>query len=132
MLKLNLDLRSNRKTLQFLKSGYNSHINTDYWTMPMKTISSREAQNAFGNFLDTAQREPVIVTRGNHPVGVMLPMDNLSALFELTDSIRETIKAGVKSGLTDAEAGRGQKLTSEYVAGLKQELQARINAKQKI
>jgi prevent-host-death family protein len=88
----------------------------------MKTMSSREAQNAFGNFLDTAQREPVLVTRRNRPVGVMLSMDNLPALLEFADNIRETIRAGVKTGLADAEAGRGQELTDDYVAGLKKEL----------
>lgn len=96
----------------------------------MKTMSSREAQNAFGNFLDTAQREPVMVTRRNRPVGVMLSMDNLPAILELADSMRETIKAGVKSGLADAKAGRGKELTDDYVKSLKEELQTRINAKQ--
>jgi len=94
----------------------------------MKTISSKEAQNSFGAFLDAAQREPVMVTRRNRPVGVMLSMENLPAIFELADSMRETIKAGVKSGLADANAGRGQELTDGYVADLKTELKARIDA----
>lgn len=92
----------------------------------MKTITSKEAQNSFGAFLDTAQREPVMVTRRNRPVGVMLSMENLPAIFELADSMRETIKAGVKAGLADAKAGRGQELTDKYIADLKTELQARI------
>ncbi len=96
----------------------------------MKTITSREAQNAFGNFLDTAQREPVMVTRRNRPVGVMLSMNNLPAIFDLVDSMRETIKEGVKSGLADAKADRGEELTTAYVDSLKQELQARIINKQ--
>ncbi len=98
--------------------------------MSMKTMSSREAQNAFGNFLDTAQREPVMVTRRNRPVGVMLSMDNLPAILELADSMRETIRTGVKAGLADAEAGKGQELTDDYIKELKQELQTRIDAKQ--
>lgn len=98
--------------------------------MNMKTMSSREAQNAFGNFLDTAQREPVMVTRRNRPVGVMLSMDNLPAIMELADSMRETIKAGVKAGLADAEAGRGEELTDDYIKTLQQKLQTRIDSKQ--
>ncbi|WP_241086790.1 type II toxin-antitoxin system Phd/YefM family antitoxin [Candidatus Vondammii sp. HM_W22] len=94
----------------------------------MKTMTSKEAQNSFGAFLDTAQREPVMVTRRNRPVGVMLSMENLPALFELADSMRETIKAGVKAGLADAKAGRGQELTDGYIADLKAELQARIDS----
>lgn len=97
--------------------------------MTMKTISSKEAQNSFGAFLDTAQREPVMVTRRNRPVGVMLSMENLPAIFELADSMRETIRNGVKAGLADAKAGRGQELTDNYIADLKTELQARISSK---
>lgn len=100
--------------------------------MAMKTVSSREAQNGFGAFLDSVQREPVMVTKRNRPVGVMLSMDNLPALLDLADSIRETINTGVKAGLVDAEAGKGQELTSDYVATLKQELQARIQANQSL
>jgi prevent-host-death family protein len=40
------------------------------------TITSKEAQNSFGAFLDSAQREPVMVTSRNRPVGVMLSMEN--------------------------------------------------------
>ena len=96
--------------------------------MNMKTMTSKEAQNSFGAFLDTAQREPVMVTRRNRPVGVMLSMENLPAIFELADSMRETIKAGVEAGLADAKAGRGQELTDGYIADLKTELQARIDS----
>ncbi len=94
----------------------------------MKTISSKEAQNAFGSFLDTVQREPVMVTKRNRPVGVMLSMENLPAIFELADSMRQTIKAGVSAGTEDAKAGRGQELNKEFVADSKQGLQARIDA----
>ena len=59
----------------------------------------------------------------------MLSMDNLPAIFELADSMRETIKAGVEAGLADAEAGTGQELTDHYIADLKQELKTRIEAK---
>ena len=97
----------------------------------MKTMSSREAQNAFGTFLDTAQREPVMVTRRNRPVGVMLSMDNLPAIFELADTMRETIRNGVKAGLADAEAGRMHELTDDYIETLKVEAERRVLAKYK-
>ncbi len=91
----------------------------------MKTMTSEEAQHAFCDFLDTSQREPVMVTRKNHPVGVMLAMNNLPALLQFADDIRETIKKGVKVGLADAEAGRTHQLTDEYVEHL------RLKAKQR-
>ena len=91
-------------------------------------MTSKEAQNSFGAFLDTVQREPIMVTRRNRPVGVMISMENLPAIFELADSMRETIKAGVNAGLADAKAGRGQDLTDEYITDLKAELHARIKS----
>lgn len=99
--------------------------------MNMKIVSSKDAQNAFGHLLDTVQREPVMVTRRNRPVSVMLSMDNLPAIFNLADRMRETIKAGVKAGLADAEAGRGQELNDDFISALKQELKAKIDAKKK-
>lgn len=42
----------------------------------MKTMTSVEAKNKFGTFLDTMQREPVIVTKNNRPVGIMISMED--------------------------------------------------------
>jgi len=95
----------------------------------MKVISSKEAQNSFGSFLDTVQHEPIMVTRRNRPVGVMLSMENLPALFALTDTMRESIEQGVRSGLADSESGKGEELSNDYVSNLKKELQARISHK---
>lgn len=97
--------------------------------MNMKTMTSKEAQNSFGNFLDTVQREPVMVTRRNRPAGVMLSMDNLPALLELADNIKKTITAGVKAGIADSEAGRTHRLTDEYIEELKLKAKQRIEAK---
>lgn len=93
-------------------------------------MTSREAQNSFGSFLDTAQREPVMVTRHRRPVGVMLSMDNLpEAIFDLADSMREQIKAGVNAGLADAEAGRMQVLNDQLVDNLVAEFRQGVEAK---
>lgn len=96
----------------------------------MKTMTSKEAQNSFGLFLDTVQREPVMVTRRSRPVGVMLPMDNMEALFDAVDSMRQTIKQGVETGLAEAKAGLANELTDDYVNQLQNKLQARLDAKQ--
>jgi len=42
----------------------------------MQTIPSLEAQNRFGELLDTAQREPVIITRRGRPVSLVLSVVN--------------------------------------------------------
>ena len=94
----------------------------------MKTISSKDARNSFGAFLDAAQHEAIMIMRSNRPVGVMLPMDNLPALLALVDDIRGAIRAGVKAGLAEAEAGRGKALNDDFIVDLKRELRARIDA----
>jgi prevent-host-death family protein len=43
----------------------------------MKTMTAAEAKNKFGQFLDAAQREPVLVTKNDRPVGVFLSMADL-------------------------------------------------------
>ena len=57
-------------------------------------------------------------------------MNKLSALLEFADSIRKTIKAGVKAGLADSPTGRTHELTDEYIEVLKLKAQQRIEANQ--
>lgn len=40
-------------------------------------MSAVEAKTHFGKFLDNVQREPVIITKKNRPVGVMLSMQDI-------------------------------------------------------
>lgn len=58
-------------------------------------------------------------------------MENLPAIFELADSMRETIRNGVKVGLADAKAGRMYELTDDYIETLKVKAEQRILAKNK-
>ena len=43
----------------------------------MKIMTTTQARNAFGQMLDTAKCEPVMITRRNRPVGVFLSMRDL-------------------------------------------------------
>ena len=47
----------------------------------MKSITAVEAKNSFGTFLDTVQREPVVITKNNRPVGMTLSMQDIESLF---------------------------------------------------
>ena len=42
----------------------------------MKVMSARDAKNRFGEFLDAARREPVVVTRNDRPVGIMISIED--------------------------------------------------------
>ncbi|WIG54360.1 MAG: hypothetical protein OJF61_000146 [Rhodanobacteraceae bacterium] len=56
----------------------------------MRTLTSVEAQNRFGELLDAAQREPVTVTRRGRPVAfVVSPQD----MREVLDARNQRSKA---------------------------------------
>ena len=60
----------------------------------MKTISSTDARQNFGLFLDTGSKEILVVKRQNREIGAFIPMKELEKLQKLRD--REFKKA-VKS-----------------------------------
>ena len=56
----------------------------------MRTISSVEAQNKFGQLLDSALREPISITRHGRPAAFLVsPQD----MLELLDARRQKSKA---------------------------------------
>jgi len=44
----------------------------------MRTMTSAEAQNHFGELLDAAQREPVSITRRGRPVAFMVSQQDMA------------------------------------------------------
>jgi prevent-host-death family protein len=56
----------------------------------MITITSVEAQNRFGQLLDTAQREPVAITRHGRPAAFIVSPQEMT---ELLDARRRRSKA---------------------------------------
>lgn len=42
----------------------------------MKVMTAREAKNHFGEFLDSARRETVVITRNDRPVGIMISIED--------------------------------------------------------
>lgn len=70
----------------------------------MKTVSSTEAQNHFGELLDNAQREPISITRRGHPVAVTLCSKAYHSLAEGATAHIERSGAYLKA----IEAFRGQ------------------------
>ena len=43
----------------------------------MKTMTSAKAKNAFGQMIEAAQREPVLITKQNRPVGVFMSIQDV-------------------------------------------------------
>lgn len=79
----------------------------------MKTISATTASKEFGRFIDTAQREPVLLTRKDRPVAVTVSVADWEELVALR------VERGVASGLADVTAGRATEMTN---AALEQRL----------
>jgi antitoxin Phd len=48
----------------------------------MKTITSVDAQNRFGELLDNAQREPVTITRRGRPVAFVVSPEDMKDLLD--------------------------------------------------
>ena len=63
----------------------------------MKIMSALEAKNAFGRFLDAAQREPVALTKNRRPVAALFSMEDISVMAEayLSEPMRQQVAAGV-------------------------------------
>ena len=49
----------------------------------MKVMTAKEAKNSFGIFVDTAQIEPVLVTRRQRPIGVFVSIQEIENIPEL-------------------------------------------------
>ncbi len=94
--------------------------------MNLTTISAKEAKNSFGNFLDRAQREPIMITKRDRPVGVFFSMHDITALMQLGDTFKADIRNGILSGISDVKAGRIAKHSSEHTDSLKKQLQERL------
>ncbi len=77
----------------------------------MKTISAREAKTHFGELLDAMQREPVMVTKNNRPVGIMISIKDASdtlipeLFMEKEEGYDEWFAAKVTSSLDAVKAG---------------------------
>ena len=78
----------------------------------MITITSVEAQNRFGQLLDTVQREPVSITRHGRPTAfIVSPQD----MDELLDSRRKRSKVLAEF---EAWSGQAQKRVTPAAAAL--------------
>lgn len=78
--------------------------------MNMKTMTASVASKEFGRYLDTAQREPVIVTKKDRPVAVTVSFQDWEELTKLR------IERGISQGLDDIENGRFEEVNDANTA----------------
>ncbi|MBL0355033.1 MAG: type II toxin-antitoxin system prevent-host-death family antitoxin [Candidatus Dechloromonas phosphoritropha] len=94
----------------------------------MLTMTSLEAQNRFGELIDTSQREPVLITRRGRPVSVVISPrgDAKLALLQFMKTISELSPLSGKEAakaLDTVLAGVGQAAVAE---GLTEEAVTRM------
>lgn len=102
----------------------------------MKVMSAREAKNHFGEFLDAARREPVVVTKNNRPVGIMISIEDAAdtliqeLIMEKEPGYDEWLFGKVARTIQRVESGEtGLHEHSDAMASLKARLDARLNPK---
>lgn len=85
----------------------------------MITVTSMEAQNRFGQLLDTVQREPVTITRHGRTVALMMTPADFAAAQQGQDGATDVARqVGLNAIAAFRGAGRGS------VAQLLQDRQA--------
>lgn len=88
----------------------------------MKTIPASKASKQFGEFLDTVQREPVMVTKKDRPVGVMMSIQDAESLLAMQTEV------GIAKGLADIASGRFIDFTPKYAKVMAAHFKARLKA----
>lgn len=69
----------------------------------MRTVTSAEAQNRFGELLDSAQREPITITRRGRPVAFVLSPEDMKDLLAIRQK-RERVVSDFESFFAVADA----------------------------
>ncbi|OGT88963.1 MAG: prevent-host-death protein [Gammaproteobacteria bacterium RIFOXYA12_FULL_61_12] len=101
----------------------------------MKTMTARDAKIHFGEFLDTMQREPVLVTKNNRPVGIMISIEDAAdtlipeMFMEKEEGYDAWFQAKVASTLDALHSGKTATSShDEVMERLRQKLQLKPDA----
>ncbi len=102
----------------------------------MKVMSAREAKNHFGEFLDAARREPVVVTKNDRPVGIMISIEDAAGtliqelIMEKEPGFDEWLFGKVTGTMRRVDSGKtGLREHADAMATLKARLDARLGRK---
>src|SRR5690606_19269281 len=75
----------------------------------MQTFSAHEAKQNFGTVMDAALRQPVAITKHGRPSVIITSAEEYNEFRQL---VREYLKAEVRKGIDDIQAGRFQQFES--------------------
>ncbi|MFV8826045.1 type II toxin-antitoxin system Phd/YefM family antitoxin, partial [Thauera sp. WH-2] len=87
----------------------------------MRVMTAREAKNRFGEFLDASRREPVVITKNDRPVGIMVSIEDAADtllpefLLDKTPGYDGWLFEKIKATLERLDAGhRGSTLHPDF------------------
>lgn len=99
-------------------------------------MTARDAKNRFGEFLDAARREPVVVTKNDRPVGIMISIEDAAdtlipeMFMEKEPGYEEWLASKVGSTLARVDAGATALLPHrEAMASLKSRVEVKLARK---
>lgn len=95
----------------------------------MKTITAKDAKNSFGSFIDSTQKEPVVITKKGRPVTISFAIQDVEELLGIRELIQGEIEAGVLQGVADMDTGRYKRLDTHFRDSLKARLRNELNNK---
>lgn len=102
----------------------------------MKTMTARDAKNRFGEFLDIARREPVVVTKNDRPVGIMISIEDAAdtlipeMFMEKEPGYEAWLASKVGSTLARVDSGATALLPhGEAMVSMKARLEAKLARK---
>lgn len=101
----------------------------------MKTMTARDAKTHFGEFLDAMQREPVVVTKNNRPVGIMLSIQDAAdtlipeMFMDKEAGYDEWFAARVSERLAALDAGATTEEHDAVMARVQDRLKARAGSR---
>jgi len=78
----------------------------------MKTMSARDAKAHFGELMDAMQREPVVLTKNNRPVGIFISLEDAAdslipeMFMEKEPGYDEWVQAKVGNTLKNLNSGK--------------------------
>ncbi|PWQ92430.1 type II toxin-antitoxin system Phd/YefM family antitoxin [Leucothrix pacifica] len=65
----------------------------------MKVMSEKDAKNSFDELMDTAQHEPVLITKRDRSVGIFMSLQEAERIPELKDKLLKHMNKTVQSPL---------------------------------
>jgi prevent-host-death family protein len=102
----------------------------------MKVMTARDAKNHFGEFLDTSRREPVVITKNDRPVGIMISIEDAAEtllpefLLDKEPGYDGWLFEKVSATMRRIETGQTQILEQdEAMSSLRARVNARLAAK---